>query len=55
MERSVILAIYGFLVQVIIPSGKRYFYIRAGLSRFLLLEGTLIDEGINTETGGMWN
>ena len=33
MERCVILAVCGFLVQVIIPGSKRYFYIRAGLSR----------------------
>ena len=31
--KDVILAIYGFLVQEIIPGGKTRFSIRAGLSR----------------------
>jgi hypothetical protein len=31
--KDVILANYGFLVQVIIPGGKRSFHIRAGLNR----------------------
>jgi hypothetical protein len=44
--KDVILAIYGFLVQVIIPGGKRYFYIRAGLSR---------RELFNTITGRKFN